>query len=249
LSLTNHNDSPFILLLSVDSTNNYAMGLVHAGMAQHGTAVFSKEQTRGRGQRSRDWISEKNSNIALSLIIDINGHLPASKMFLLSKAIALGTVNFFNSYTTGGSLIKWPNDLFWGDRKAGGILIENVLSGNAWKYAVVGVGININQTEFSLPAQRAVSLKMITGTEHDPEALARELQQYLLKAYDDLLKDHASVSRSYHEKLYKLNEKARFRKSNQAFDAIVIDVTDYGELVLQHSLEEKFAVGEIEWIL
>jgi BirA family transcriptional regulator, biotin operon repressor / biotin---[acetyl-CoA-carboxylase] ligase len=249
LSLTNHNHLPFIVLLSVDSTNNYAMGLLHAGMAQHGTAVFSREQTKGRGQRNRDWISEKNSNIALSLIIDINGRIPLSRMFLLSKAIALGTINFFNNYTSGGCFIKWPNDLYWGDRKAGGILIENVLAGNEWKYSIAGVGININQTEFSLPAGKAVSLKMITGRSYDPEVLARELQQYLLKAYDDLLDDPAAVSRSYYDHLFKLNETARFRKSSQSFDAIVKDVTDFGELVLQHSLEEKFAVGEIEWVL
>src|SRR5687767_4015729 len=105
------------------------MGLVHAAMSQHGTAVFSREQTSGRGQRSREWISEPDSNIILSIVLDLAGLLSSSQMFLLSKTVAVAAVDFFNKYAADGAAIKWPNDIYWNDRKAGGILIENVFHG------------------------------------------------------------------------------------------------------------------------
>ena len=125
MSSSNRIGSPFIELPTVDSTNNYAMGLVHAGMAQHGTAVFTHDQTKGRGQRSKNWNSEAKSNIAISVIIEPK-ELSPSQAFMLSKAIAVGTLYFFDSYAQTDVKIKWPNDIYWRDRKAGGILIENV---------------------------------------------------------------------------------------------------------------------------
>src|SRR5256885_16124829 len=100
------------------------MGLVHAGMAQHGTAVFTHEQTKGKGQRNRQWQSQKDQNIAISLVIEPKS-LVISELFILSMTIATGVKHFFNSYTNGDVKIKWPNDIYWRDRKAGGILIEN----------------------------------------------------------------------------------------------------------------------------
>src|SRR3954464_2647230 len=139
------------------------MGKVRAGMAQHAMAVFTMEQTNGKGQRDKSWISEPGQNIALSLVIEPETHFPA--LFLLSMAMAVGTVLFFRKYVADDVSIKWPNDLYWRDRKAGGILIENVWQGGIWKFAVVGIGININQARFDLLTQ-AVSLKQITGKEH-----------------------------------------------------------------------------------
>jgi BirA family biotin operon repressor/biotin-[acetyl-CoA-carboxylase] ligase len=124
------------------------MGKVRAGMAQHGLSVFALEQTRGKGQRDKIWISEPGQNIALSLVLEPKHHFPS--LFLLSMAMAVGTVRFFRKYVPDDVSIKWPNDVYWRDRKAGGILIENVWQGGVWKFAVVGIGININQTRFSI---------------------------------------------------------------------------------------------------
>jgi BirA family transcriptional regulator, biotin operon repressor / biotin---[acetyl-CoA-carboxylase] ligase len=249
LSLTNHKDFPFIILHSVDSTNNYAMGLVHAGMAQHGTAVYAREQTNGRGQRNRQWISEENSNIILTVILEINTRLSSSQMFLLSKAVAVATARFFNTYCAGGTTIKWPNDIYWNDRKAGGILIENVFHGKEWKHAVVGMGININQTKFGGLYSRAVSLKQITGKDHEPEQLAQELRKIVLEFYNELLREPSGIINQYKELLFKRDETIRLKKGMQVFEGVVRDVTDFGELVIAHPLEEKFAVGEVEWII
>ena len=147
MSSLNPIGTPFIELHTVDSTNNYAMGLVHAGMAQHGTAVFAHEQTKGRGQRNKAWVSEPGANIALSVIFQPPA-FSTSQLFMISKLVATAVLNFFNSYATTDTSIKWPNDIYWRDRKAGGILIENMVNGSTWNWAVVGIGININQVNF-----------------------------------------------------------------------------------------------------
>jgi BirA family biotin operon repressor/biotin-[acetyl-CoA-carboxylase] ligase len=249
LSLPNQKGFPFILLHTVDSTNNYAMGMVHEGMAQHGAAVFSREQTKGRGQRNRHWISETGMNIALSVILEINDQFSASRMFLLSKAMALAAARFFNRYTTETAFIKWPNDIYLRDRKAGGILIENILKGNAWKFSIAGVGLNINQDAFGELATKAISLYNISGKKEDPEVLARQLHEDLMFYFQLLVQQPEEVTSAYDALLYKKGEMIRFKKQSQVFEARVVSVTDFGELVVQHAVEEKFSVGEVAWVL
>src|SRR5690242_6119133 len=115
------------------------MGLVRAGMAQHGTVVFTHDQTKGKGQRDKLWVSQKGRNVAMSVVIEPN--LPAPELFLLSMMTAVGVCDLFRSYVHEGIKIKWPNDIYWCDRKAAGILIENLWQGSEWKSAVVGIGI------------------------------------------------------------------------------------------------------------
>lgn len=195
----------------MDSTNNYAMGLVHAGMAQHGTAVFTSSQTKGRGQRGKDWLSGSGANIALSIIIEPS-FLAPSEMFLLSMAVANGVLHFFNKYAPADCTIKWPNDLYWQDRKAGGILIENVWQGGEWNYAIAGIGLNVNQTEFPGLETKAVSLLQITGKKYEPAALARELCQHLDEAVNELKHDKTKTIATYQNSLYKRHEWVRLKK-------------------------------------
>ena len=111
------------------------MGLVHAGMAQHGVAVFTHEQTKGKGQRHKQWTATANENIILSIIIEPG--LSIDRQFLLSMYTAVAVQNFFAHYAGNDTKIKWPNDLYWRDRKAGGILIDNIVTGFNWKYAII----------------------------------------------------------------------------------------------------------------
>ncbi len=247
MSTRNSIGTPFIELPSVDSTNNYATALVHEGMAQHGTAVFAHEQTRGRGQRSKSWESNKSENIALSLVID-PAPIVTSQMFYLSMAVALGTYRFFNKHAGQEISIKWPNDLYWRDRKAGGILIENILSGSTWKYAIAGIGININQTVFGEGAGRAVSLKQITGKDFIPLDLARQLCLEIDVQVGRLSYDLAGIFEDYNKHLFRKNEAVRLKKGSRIFEARIAGVNDRGQLVVMHAVEEMFDVGEIEWM-
>lgn len=113
--------------------------------------------------------------------------LGIGQQFQLSAAVAVAVEAFFRKYAFDETKVKWPNDLYWQDRKAGGILIENVISGSGtWEWAIVGIGININETRFPPELPNPVSLKQITGKEFDPGQLARELCGHLDSAYRQL---------------------------------------------------------------
>lgn len=239
--------SPFIELLSVESTNNYAMGLARAGMAQSGAVVFTHEQTRGKGQRNRQWASQKDMNIAMSIVIEAK--ILPSEIFLLSMMTAVSVQKFFSNYVADDVKIKWPNDIYWRDRKAAGILIENVWQGNEWKFAIIGIGININQTDFGELNSKAVSLKQITGKHFDLVILAKELCNILNEKYEVLLNDALQIVDEYKLHLYKLNETVKLKKQNRLFDAVIKNVNTNGQLIVHHGTEERFDVGEVEWII
>ena len=237
---------PFIELYKVESTNNYAMGLIHAGMAQHGTAVFTHHQTKGKGQRNKQWISNPNENIILSIIVKPFG-LKLNELFLLSMSVAIGLQRFFGKYANDQTKIKWPNDIYWRDRKAGGILIENVIQGEEWKYAVIGMGLNINQIDFGdLPA---VSLKQVTGKNYNTIEMAKELLDFLQQSFNELASDKTGIIDNYHKDLYKWKEKIHLKNKNENFEGILKGVNPEGMLIVEHRHKEKaFKVGEIEWI-
>ena len=118
---------PFIVLATVDSTNNYAMAQAQEGLASHGAVYFAMEQTAGKGQRGKKWFSIPGENIALSAILQ-EMPLLVTNQFLLSASIALASYDFLKKYSGNENIcIKWPNDLYWQDRKAGGILIESFI--------------------------------------------------------------------------------------------------------------------------
>jgi BirA family transcriptional regulator, biotin operon repressor / biotin---[acetyl-CoA-carboxylase] ligase len=113
------------ILESVDSTNNYAMAKVRTGLAKHGDGFFAMAQTAGKGQRGKAWVTAPGTNIIYSLVLQVSA-LEWGRQFVFSAAIALGARDFFALYAGDETTIKWPNDLYWRDRKAGGILIENI---------------------------------------------------------------------------------------------------------------------------
>ena len=222
------------------------MGLIHAGMAQHGTTVFAHEQTKGKGQRDKQWWSRPNENITLSLIVKPFG-LSTNELFLLSMTVSIGVQQFFQSYAGEDTSIKWPNDVYWRDRKAGGILIENIIRGQEWKYAVIGIGININQTDFG-KFSKAVSLKQITGKTYDPLELSKGLLDFLDKSFTSFTTG-ADIARQYHQHLYKWKEKVLLKKDNKSFEALVKEVKTDGTLIVQNDKRESsFKAGEIEWL-
>lgn len=244
-----HNSSFFKILDKVDSTNNYAIATVHAGMATHGMAWFAKEQTAGKGQRGKEWVSNRSKNIILSIAVVPLGLL-ASQQFYLSATVALGCYDFFSKYASRATAIKWPNDLYWNDRKAGGILIENVFKGKNWNWAVIGIGININETQFSANTINAVSLKQITGKEYEIIALAKELYENIMQRYEYLQTGNfKAILEEYNEYLFKKNCTVLLKKDNARFETRIKKVNEYGQLVTEDKMERGFNWGEVEWVL
>ena len=237
----------FKILHSVDSTNNYAMAQVHAGLARHGMAWFACEQTAGKGQRGNGWETEPGKNIALSLVLQPE-LTKITAGFHLGAIVALACHDLFSIYAGNETSIKWPNDLYWRDRKAGGILIETVYQGSTWKFAVVGIGININQTKFGEPLKHAVSLRQITGKEHDPAILGEELYDLLMKRVNAPgPASFENVLETYNRHLYGLNKTTRLKKDNAVFETVIKEVNHQGQLVTVDAVERCFDFGEVVW--
>jgi BirA family biotin operon repressor/biotin-[acetyl-CoA-carboxylase] ligase len=240
--------NPFIILDSIDSTNNYAMGLLRSGSALSGLAVFAREQTAGKGRRGKVWKSNKNENIILSIVVNTR-HLSVQNQFSISVVAALGAFDFFKKYSTEKSSIKWPNDLFWNDSKAGGILIENIIEGDLWQWSVIGIGINVNQIAFD-NNKNAVSLKLITDQDFDVISLARELQVDVLARYDQLKTEGLEkMLVEYNKNLFRLNKKVKLRKGNIVFETLIIGVSEKGELLTKDALDRSFGFDEVAWVL
>lgn len=224
----------------------YAMEQLQADMAAHGTAFFAHHQTAGRGQRGKIWVAEKDMHIALSVIADTS-FLLVSEQFHLSVAVALAVYDFFSKYAGDETSIKWPNDLYWRDRKAGGILIENIIKGKNWQAAVIGTGININQPSFPPELKNPVSLKQITGKTFDPVVLAKELCGCLEMHYQELITHgFSNMLHHYNELLYKQGQKVRLKKGSVVFNCVIEGVSANGELQVSGGMGFQF--GEVEWV-
>jgi BirA family biotin operon repressor/biotin-[acetyl-CoA-carboxylase] ligase len=240
---------PFNILPTTDSTNNHAMNEARLGQTSDGAAYFALDQYQGKGQRDKTWNSKPGENIILSVVKDCSGfHL--NNQFQLSVAVALACFDFFSAYAGDETRIKWPNDIYWRDRKAGGILIENMVKSDRWGKAIIGMGININQTTFDTIEGKPVSLKQITGKSFDPISLAKELCQHLEhrflvlenKPFDQLLS-------AYNDQLYKKDELVPFKRNNIQFQAKVNGVDKDGHLLIMHGVEERIRFGELTWLL
>jgi BirA family transcriptional regulator, biotin operon repressor / biotin---[acetyl-CoA-carboxylase] ligase len=176
--------APLIELPSIDSTNIYAMEQIKAGKAISGSCYNTPFQTHGKGQHGRVWESEKGQNLLCSYVLELKSLNPSKNWGPedqkgLSAAVAIGAKAFFGAHAGDETLIKLPNDIYWRDRKAGGILIENSLRGTEWTWAVIGIGFNINQTSFSSDAPNPVSLRQITGRQWEIARLQTELSKAL----------------------------------------------------------------------
>ncbi len=239
---------PFTELSTINSTNIYAMDKLQANLAAHGAAFFAWEQTEGRGQMGKQWLTKKGENCILSVILDTS-FLMIGHQFRVSVAVALACYDCLSAYIAEDLNIKWPNDIYWCDRKTGGILIENNLSGVNWPWSIAGVGLNINQTEFPEMLHKAVSLKQITGKYHDPLKIAKEFCICLDSRYKSLKNgDFAALLNEFNNKLYNRGKLVTIKKNNILSTYLIKGVTENGELVAESGIEHHFLYGSVEWI-
>ena len=239
---------PFVELSVTDSTNIYAMTHIQHNMATHGSVFFAHQQVAGKGQHGKTWVTEGGQNIILSAIIDPNP-LILGQQFRLSVAVALACYDFFSRYAGDETRIKWPNDIYWRDRKTGGILVENQIRGQQWQWAVAGMGININQTAFDPTLINPVSLKQITGKTFDPVQLAKELCTDLTKRVHQLFNHPFSVLlEEYNRYLFKRNEIVQLKRLNTRFTCTILGVNENGELLVKDGPADRFVFGEVNWV-
>lgn len=233
---------PFIILPQVDSTNNYAMGLVHEGMATHGTAVFTHFQTAGKGQRGKSWNSQPGQNLMITFIL----RPPIdAKPFHLSAMVALACRDLVLNYTKSEVSVKWPNDIYWRDRKTAGILVENKFQGTNWSWCIAGIGMNINQTAFDPAIKNPASLKQVCGKDLNTIEIAHELCKILQDKFQSF--HPSSLLQEYNESLYKKGQLVTLQAASGTFQTIIRGVNSAGELVTEDEVERKF--DQAIWII
>lgn len=236
------------ILNSVESTNNYAMRLVKNDEVKHGAAFFALEQTGGKGRLGRKWISEPGANIQVSFVTRMKWAL-LSEQFMLSVAAALSAIDLLKKYTDSEVFVKWPNDIFINDMKAAGILIENVVRGKVWQWAITGIGMNINQTRFpnDVGINKATSLAVETSNQFDVLQLTSELRAIFLNYLDNWHRGlHLHWMDSYNSQLYKSGQLVKLEYQNRIFESTIKGVTKEGKLITEDALEREWGLDEVK---
>ncbi|WP_372949200.1 biotin--[acetyl-CoA-carboxylase] ligase [Mariniphaga sp.] len=246
--MTEENFSLFILS-DTDSTNNYANRLITEGKAKNGSVVLSHYQTNGRGQRGNTWESAPGKNLLASIVL-FPKFLPPGKQFYLSKIASLALYDLLVKHTQGVT-VKWPNDIYVGNKKIAGILIETSILGNQFHSAVVGIGLNLNQEIFSEELPNPVSLKLLTGKDYDIKETALNFRGFFMKWYQKLETwNIAEIDAAYHEYLFRIKEWSVFQKNDKRFEARILGTGEYGQLILEDRTGNQtfYMFKEIEFV-
>jgi BirA family biotin operon repressor/biotin-[acetyl-CoA-carboxylase] ligase len=241
-----------IKLLNVDSTNNYLRNLTsNSEPLAEGTVILAENQFAGRGQREAVWQAEPGKNLTFSIYLKPNFLTPLEQ-FSLTIVVSSALQEVLQGLVVEKVSIKWPNDIYIGDRKVAGVLIENVVAGRQIKHAIIGIGLNVNQQVFPQElADYSVSLKQILHVDVDRRRLLHEICVAIEASYLVLKGAGFPLIRSrYLENLYRLNQKARFRANGSVFDGYVTGCTAYGLLKIRASNNEELEFGfkEIEFV-
>lgn len=188
----------------------------------HFTVISADYQLSGRGQRENRWESEEGANILFSLLLSPIG-LPATDAFAISRIVSVAIAKWLSRYVTDVS-IKWPNDIYCCDKKICGILIENSIMGSNLSSAIVGVGININQTHFSEYIQNPISLALITGSIYKTDDMLYELLGEIEQQYNRYFNGgEEELNLQYHNMLFRLNTPAKYKiKTLSASNDVVV---------------------------
>ena len=236
-----------IALDTVDSTNAYAKTLL-ANESNELTLVTAEFQEAGRGAGTNKWESERSKNLLFS-IIAYPQQLMANQMFAQSEVTALAIWDALNSYANGFQ-IKWPNDIYYGNKKAVGMLIENDLQGKCVRRSVIGVGVNINQTVFFSDAPNPISLAQILGKEEDRSQVLDRIMQQFTYYYGMMEKEqYAELHNLYMQHLYRKGELHSYSDDKGTFRARIIDVEPSGHLILEDENKEqtRYAFKEVQF--
>ena len=237
-------------LNKVNSTNTYLKDVLSkSAPLKEGTVIMAEEQFAGRGQINNTWVSEPGKNLTFSILLTPH-FLPINNQFDLNKTICLAINDVLTRYIRDKAKIKWPNDIYAGSQKLGGILIENILQGNQIKYAIIGIGLNVNQVDFPSTIINVTSLKQILHTDYDLQILLDEICQAIEVRYLQLQSIHASeLASDYLSKLYLLNSWGEFRINGIKQSGRIYGVSPEGYLKIELSSGFKeFGLKEIEFI-
>ncbi|MES2812763.1 MAG: biotin--[acetyl-CoA-carboxylase] ligase [Bacteroidota bacterium] len=239
-----------IKLDAIDSTNDFLKGLIQNQSVENFTIVTAKKQTKGKGQMGSIWHTEESKNLITSILIS-NTLSSTESIFELNIAVAVSIIKALKKNKIPLLTIKWPNDIMAGDKKIAGILIENIFRERGNIESVVGIGLNVNQTDFeNLP--KATSLKNIMNQDFVVEEILEEIVANL-QFYTEKIKNKEVdlLWKTYHELLFKIGKPVVFENNNQEkFMGIIQTVNKNGQLevILEDDSIQKYGIKEITMI-
>lgn len=234
---------------STESTNQYLQHLCSNNPFENGEAVYTTIQTKGRGQRGNVWVSEAGQNLLFSMVFTPE-KLPVKQQFQLTQWVAISVVTFFQSLHPN-TQIKWPNDVYADSKKMGGILIENNITSGNIASSIIGIGLNINQTEFTEKAPNAVSLKQLTDREYALNTLANAFHKHLIEQLSVLEKNSAdAVRQTYWKYLYRKQGMHKYQDKNGLFEAEIVGFSEFGHLRLKSidGQERQYDLKEVVFL-
>lgn len=216
-----------------------------------GDIILAQRQTAGRGQRGHTWESREGENLTFSLLLEPL-FLPPSEQFLISECVALGVCDALLHYGIEAQ-IKWTNDIYIGDRKLAGILIEHKLQGSALARTVAGIGLNVNQKAFSDDLPNPISMAQATGREFDREEVLQTVATSLMARYEQLREGGAKeLQADYHQRLYRLGQEHCYAlPDGSRFRGIIRGVEPTGALRIENERGEllSFLFKEVEFVI
>lgn len=239
----------FIHLETVGSTNSW---LAEHAVGERADMVVADAdfQTAGRGQGRNRWESCRGENLLFSILVH-PVMVPLNRQFQLSMAEALALKEALSAYV-GDITLKWPNDVYWRDKKLSGTLIETKVSGGHVRDCIFGTGINVNQIRFAGDAPNPVSLRQILGHEVDRDRLLKEVVSAFEKYYSLLCQGgYTDIAAMYMDTLYRKHGFWKFRDADGEFEAALVEVEDDGHLVLRdkEGVVRRYAFKQVEYVI
>lgn len=209
--------------------------------------ILAYRQTQGRGQTGNSWESVPGQNILMTILLKPE-KLEAGKQFAVSMVIALGCLDFISRYVSGGT-VKWPNDVYVGNRKISGILIEHTVAGVYVRDSLCGIGVNINQNEFLSGAPNPVSLRQLTGRELNLNKALEELLDCIGKRYEQIQEERL-LKRDFMQHLYRGTGIYDWQDENGVFRASIKGIDEYGQLILKDTSGRQriYAFKEVKYL-
>ncbi|SFS73660.1 biotin--[acetyl-CoA-carboxylase] ligase [Lutibacter maritimus] len=239
-----------IKLNAIDSTNSYIKENAVKNNFESFTVVLAEKQTSGRGQLGTVWESEQGKNLTFSILIKFLD-FKITQQFYLSMAVSLAVLVVLKKQFEATFYIKWPNDILADKDKVAGILIENSIVGNFIKNSVIGIGLNVNQTNFSKEIEHVTSLKNISSVEIDKEKLLIDVVNSIEYFVEFIYrKEFLKLKEMYMNTLYKYKIPAMFvDKNNTVFMGKIVNISVEGQLVIELENEKtrKFNLKEIKF--
>lgn len=240
-----------VKLNAIDSTNAYLRDLIKQTEVENATVVVADEQLNGKGQGDNKWTSKKGKNLTFSLLIRFD-NLNVAHEHMLNYSISLAIYNVLRYYIPDKLSVKWPNDILSAGKKICGVLTECVLKSANVNYAIVGIGINVNQKAFPDHLPNATSLKLILNRTIDRDEL---LEKILMEIQYQIIavrkQEYKKIKTQYEAILYKKGVPSMFKsKDHKEFLGIIMGTSLMGNLIVQledESLKE-FGLKEINFI-